>query len=324
MAQKKTSVRKIARKTAGKSTAKRTRKKTRRELYLIDASVYIFRGYYTLPPGILDSSGEPVSAVYGFADFLLGFLEKIQPTHIVACFDESLSTSYRNDIYPDYKANREAAAPELERQMKLCRRLTRLAGVTEFASDAFEADDLIGTAIQQCRRGDFRNRILSSDKDLTQLLEKGDQLWDYARDRRVDPAEVKRQFGVRPDQIAEYLALRGDAVDNIPGIPGIGAQTAAALLQKFGSLEKVLNGTHRVRKMNIRGAAGIADKLEQHGDMARLCLELTRIHRKAPIQATPSKLKYRGLDEQGMSDFFDEMEFGTRLRNRLARLTGKA
>ncbi|HEY3488319.1 MAG TPA: hypothetical protein VGL10_09645, partial [Gammaproteobacteria bacterium] len=164
--------------------------------YLIDSSIYVFRAWFTMPDDMVDREGNPVNAFYGFADFLLRLIERERPTHIACAFDASLARSYRNEIYPAYKANRDPAPPELERQFDYCRALVRAAGIAEFASDRYEADDIIGTLCTLMRKHGFANYIISGDKDLTQLVTEQDYWWEYAKDKRMQRRDVYQHFGV--------------------------------------------------------------------------------------------------------------------------------
>jgi len=202
--------------------------------YLIDASVYVFRAYYSMPDDMVDNEGNPVNALYGFCRFLGDFIEQVNPEHVAVLFDESLTSSFRTRIYPEYKANRDPAPPELKRQFQQCRRYTRALGVMERGSPHYEADDLIGTLVEHGRVMQRPSTIVSRDKDLAQLLGRQDVFWDFAGKGKVGYEQVPEVFGVWPEQIADFLALAGDAVDNIKGVPGVGKKTATLLLQHFG------------------------------------------------------------------------------------------
>ena len=226
-------------------------------VYLIDASIYIFRAYYSVPDTLTNNEGQLINALHGFAGFLAEFLEREKPRHIAVAFDESLTTSFRNEIYPDYKANRESPPEELRLQFGFCRKLVQSLGLPDFSSECYEADDLIGTLAQRMREQGFSVVILSADKDLAQLLEEGDMLWDYARHRKHHYEGVSDWLGVSAGQVADWLALAGDSVDNIPGVPGIGAKTAAALLAEFESLQDIYEHIDAVADLKIRGAARV-------------------------------------------------------------------
>ena len=205
-------------------------------VHLVDASYFVFRAYYSVGIEMTDVNDEPVNALYGFGRFLGDLLEEAKPAHIAVAFDESLSSSFRNGIYPAYKANREPAPPELKRQFALCRELCRLLGIAEFSSPTHEADDIIGTIATRFRERGHSSVLVTRDKDLAQLIRDGDAYWDYAGERRYGYDDIEGQFGVKPERMADFLALTGDTVDNIPGIPGVGPKTAAALLREFASL----------------------------------------------------------------------------------------
>ncbi len=249
----------------------------KRHVYLVDASIYIFRAYFSLPDSMTDADGNPINALQGFAGFLAGLLEDTGAEHMAVVFDESLTTSFRNDIYPEYKANREPPPPELERQFEGCRQLAEVLGLPTFSSDTYEADDLIGTIATKMRAVNFFNVIVTVDKDLAQLVKPGDMLWDYARNRKHFHKDIPAWLGVRADQVADFLALAGDAVDNIPGVPGIGTKTAAALLERFDSLPALLEQVAKVSEMKLRGAARVQKLLQEHREAALQARQLTGI-----------------------------------------------
>src|SRR6056297_1443455 len=223
-------------------------------VYLVDASVYVFRAWFSMPDSFADRAGRPTNAVYGFARFLCELLEQTRTSHIAVAFDESLTTSFRNEIYPAYKANREPAPDALKQQFAWCKDLSRHAGLPVYADGRFEADDLIAGLAGHCRSCGRNFCVVSGDKDLAQLIGERDSWWDFARRRRLDQAGVLAHFGVRADQIAEFLALTGDAVDNIPGVPGIGPKTACALLAHFGTLDQLFDRLDEIPFLKLRGA----------------------------------------------------------------------
>ncbi|MCB1875275.1 MAG: flap endonuclease [Chromatiales bacterium] len=289
-------------------------------LYLIDASIYLFRAWFSYPPEMTNGEGRPVNAVYGYANFLCQLLERARPEHLAAAFDLSLTTSFRNDIYPPYKGNRELPPPELEWQMTIARDLTEAMGVAVHASEVYEADDLIGTLATSMRKEGFPAVIVSADKDLAQLLDDGDVLWDFARDRREDGAAVAERMGIRPRQVADFLALTGDKVDNIPGVPGIGPKTAAALLSHFDSLDGLFDRLDEIAARPIRGAKGIGAKLRDHEGQIRLARRLTGIHTAAPVHAAPQDLRWKRPNSDGLNEIFDQLGFGRGLRERCLQL----
>ena len=246
-------------------------------LYLVDASIYVFRGWFVLPDTLTDGEGRPVNAVLGFADFLLSLLEQKRPDHVICAFDTSLGTSVRKQIYPDYKANRPPAPADLKHQFDLCRQLVRALGIAEYASEKYEADDILGTFAQRAREQNHPFVVVTADKDLTQLLGKNDHWWSFAKNYWLDYRGVQRRFGVRPSQIADLLALSGDKVDNIPGIPGVGQTTAARLLTKWGNIDTLYANIEKVGEMRFRGAKRIQSLLWEHRDAVEIARQLTPI-----------------------------------------------
>lgn len=293
-------------------------------LYLVDASFFVFRAYYSVGTEMTDSDGQPVNALYGFSRFLGDLLEQAQPVHIAVAFDESLSSSFRNEIYPAYKANREPAPPELKRQFGLCRAVCRHLGIAEFSSPTHEADDIIGTIATSLRRRGHHAVLVTRDKDLAQLIRDGDAYWDWAAERRLGYADIEVHFGVRPERMADFLALTGDAVDNIPGVPGIGPKTAAALLRVFASLEEIYDGLERVATLPIRGAGKLADRLTTHREAAYLARRLTTIACDMPIEVTAEALRRRRPDLGVLAAFYDHARFGAMLRRQAQRIADRA
>ncbi|MFQ6003889.1 MAG: 5'-3' exonuclease H3TH domain-containing protein, partial [Woeseia sp.] len=241
--------------------------------------------------------------------------------YVAVLFDESLKTSFRTQIYPEYKANREPAPPELKRQFVQCRRFTRALGLMECASPNYEADDLIGTLVAQGREKGRPSTIVSRDKDLAQLVSRNDVFWDFAGKGRIRYDQIPEFFGVWPEQIADFLALAGDSVDNIKGVPGVGKKTAAALLQHFGSLENVYENLHKVYEVNVRGAKTLGDKLDTHKDSAMLARKLTCIACDAPVERPASGLRPVAPDLGEINSLFDEAGIGQALRRQAERVS---
>lgn len=288
--------------------------------YLIDASIFIFRAWFSVPDSMTCPNDHPVNAVYGYTRFLSDFLESEQPDSVAAAFDESLSSSFRSEIYPDYKANRDPAPEELKRQFAQCRAVTRSLGITECSHRRFEADDLIGTLAGRAREDGRCVSILSRDKDLLQILQVGDVMWDYAGDKRIGHDDVPGLFGVRADQIVDFLALAGDSVDNIPGAPGVGRKTASALLQHFDSIDELFQNLDSVENVNVRGAATLGAKLEPYREQVHMCRELTRIRYDAPLPDDDEILLRRAPDLDGLNAVFDDVGFGQSLRRQAQRI----
>lgn len=293
-----------------------------RVLYLVDASVFIFRAYYSVPIEVADPEGNPVNAVHGFARFLIDLVQREAPEHIAIAFDESLEQSYRNEIYPAYKANREPADEALLRQFGHCRAVTRALGLAALADARYEADDLIGTLAGHAHTRGDPVLVLSADKDLTQLLRHGDLQWDYPRDTRYDCAAVRARFGVDPDQIADMLALAGDPVDNIPGVHGVGQLTAARLLRHFGTLDGLLERLDEVGSLPIRGAKGIQQRLTEQREQALLSRRLTLIARDAPVPPLDD-LAVAAPDLDALDSLFERCGFGPFLRRRVVGVAAR-
>jgi DNA polymerase-1 len=288
--------------------------------YVIDASVYVFRAWFSIPEDMQDSEGNPVNALYGFARFLSDFLEHSKPEYVAVAFDTSLTTCFRNDIYPDYKANRDPAPDELKQQFERCRALTRSLGLPEYAEQRFEADDIIGTLVMSMRRQGMPSTILTRDKDMAQLLDAGDVLWDFAGGRRIAYKDVRASYGVRAEQMIDYLALAGDSVDNIPGVRGVGPKTAAALLEYFDSLDNIYDRLHEVAGVSVRGAAKLGARLAEHKEIAMLSRQLSTIACDVPLASDRDALLRRPPDLSALNAIYDEAQFGQALRRQAERI----
>lgn len=289
-------------------------------LYLIDASVYIFRAWYSQSPGLSDPEGRPTHALYGFARFLGDLLERRRPRYVAVAFDASHGRCFRNALYPAYKANREPAPPELARQFALCREFCRHLGVAEFADDSYEADDLIGTLAALGRAAGLPVTVVSRDKDLAQLIGPGDVFWDYSEAAEYRYEQIAARFGVSPERMADYLALRGDSTDNVPGVPGVGAKTAALLMSWCASLEELFERLDAVAALPLRGAASLPERLRRHREAAYLARSLTRIVCNVPLQARQADLERRTPDLALIDGFCEAHGFGLLLRRQAERL----
>jgi 5'-3' exonuclease len=289
--------------------------------YLIDASVYVFRAYYSMPDDMVDNAGNPVNALYGFCRFIGDFIEQVNPEHIAVLFDESLTESFRTAIYPAYKANRDPAPEELKRQFGQCRRFVRALGLMESGSPRYEADDLIGTLVEHGRTVNRPSTIVSRDKDLAQLVSQQDVFWDFAGRGKIGYHEVRGVFGVMPEQIADFLALAGDAVDNIKGVPGIGKKTATVLLEHFGSLDGIYENLDRIHEINVRGSKTLGEKLATFRNDALLSRRLTGIACDAPFDDL-ERAMIRSQPRLGeINALFDEANIGTALRRQAERIS---
>ncbi|HEY4367894.1 MAG TPA: 5'-3' exonuclease H3TH domain-containing protein [Steroidobacteraceae bacterium] len=288
-------------------------------LYLIDASIFIFRAWHSVPNTLTDYDGNAVNALHGFARFLGDLIEKVRPVHMAVAFDESLAVTYRNVLYPAYKANREPAPEELKRQFALCRRLCDAIGVAQFGSGEYEADDIIGTLATKMRPG--KNAVLvTRDKDLSQLVRPGDEYWDYIDDKRYRYGDIAERFGVAPERMACFLAVMGDAVDNIPGVPGVGRKTASLLFRHFESLAHLYDDLDAVLKLKLRNAGFVVGQLRDYRESAFLARKLTGIACDMPLDVTLDALERRPPDLAALDTFYDSVGFGRLLRNQAERI----
>lgn len=288
-------------------------------LYLIDSSIYIFRAWHTLPDSIRSPRDEPVNALYGFLDFLAQLYEQTSPEYMVCAFDQSLGTSARNRIYPAYKANRDAAPDDLKHQFALCQGAVDLLGFKQYARARYEADDIIGTLAATAGKRGFASCIVSADKDLAQFIGEHDVYWNFARREMLNAKAIEKRFGVRPGQIADLLALCGDKVDNIPGIPGVGMATAAKLLKKWQTLDHLFANKEQVVTMKFRGAARVAELLDIHESDVRLARQLTGLLTVKDLPVSVRPLKRQSGNMAGFQRFLKRQGFSERRRERLTK-----
>lgn len=264
--------------------------------YLIDSSIYIYRGWHTVAEGVVAQDGVPVNAVHGFADFLLEILSQYQPQWLLCAFDDNSQACWRRAIYPAYKGNRAPTPMALRPQFALCRQLVQAAGIRAIGSPVYEADDIIGSYSRALFQEGIASVIVTADKDLTQLVQAGDVWWDFARNRRWGEREIVKNWGVKPALIADLLALCGDKSDNIIGIDGIGVTTAANLLNKFHSLENVLAHAGDIALMRFRGAMRTAQLLKEQGENARFARQLTGIVSCADLTPSAASIQRHRAD----------------------------
>ena len=277
-------------------------------VHLIDASPYLFRAYFSLPE-MTDPKGAPVQVVHGFGAMLLRFFGEERPTHVAAAFDESLNSSFRNDIYPAYKSSREEPPPSLVAQLSRSQEIAQALGVRTFADSRYEADDLVATLATLLGDDGHSVVVVTADKDLAQLVTDRVTWYDFGKGTRYEPGDVVAKYGVRPDRIPDYLGLAGDSVDDIPGVRGVGAKTAAALLGAFDSIDEIYANLERVESLPIRGAKSTARKLAEDREMAFLSRQLATVARDAPAEATLAELAWDGADRGHIDTLFAELGF---------------
>lgn len=244
-------------------------------LYLIDGSGYIFRAFHALPP-MTRADGTPVNAVYGFCAMLQKLLGELKAERIAVIFDAGRKT-FRNDIYPEYKAHRPPPPEELIPQFPLIREATRAYGIPAIEAANYEADDLIAAYAREATVRGFKVRIVSADKDLMQLVRSGVELYDPMKAVAIGPAEVEAKFGVPPDKVIDVQALAGDSTDNVPGVPGIGVKTAAQLILEYGDLENLLARAGEIKQPKRR------ELLTTHAEQARISRRLVTLDDQAPL-----------------------------------------
>ena len=275
-------------------------------LHLIDGSAFIFRAYHALPPLTRKSDGLPVGAVAGFCNMLQRYVEgntgPDAPTHVAVIFDHS-GKSFRNDMYELYKANRPPAPEDLVPQFPLTRRATEAFNIACKEIEGFEADDIIATLACDARDAGGRVTIISSDKDLMQLVGDGVEMLDAMKNKRIDSDGVVEKFGVGPDRVVDVQALAGDSVDNVPGAPGIGIKTAALLINEYGSLEELLDRASEVKQPKRR------QTLIDHRAQIELSKQLVQLDCGMSLDFTLDELEVRDPDPEPLLGFLAEMEF---------------
>jgi len=290
-------------------------------LHLIDGSAYIFRAYHALPPLTRKSDGLPVGAVAGFCNLIWnevanGSANKARATHIAVIFDAS-SRTFRNEIYPEYKANRPDLPEDLRPQFPFTREATRAFNIACIEMEGFEADDIIATLARQAAEAGGSCTIISSDKDLMQLVGPGIDMFDPMKNKTIGPAEVFEKFGVGPERVVDVESLAGDPTDNVPGAPGIGLKTAALLINEFGDLDTLLSRAAEIKQPKRR------ETLLEKADQIRISRELVTLKRDTPVAVGLDTLAVTAPDPATLLDFLGRMEFRT-LTRRIADKLGVA
>src|SRR3954471_24134905 len=283
-------------------------------LYLVDGSSYIFRAYHRLPP-LTNRHGTPAGAVYGYTTMLWkladGLTKADGPTHMAVILDASEHT-HRNEMYAQYKAHRPPPPEDLVPQFPLIRTATRAFSIPCIEEEGLEADDIIACYVTAAASAGWKVTIVSSDKDLMQLIDEdaGIDMLDTMNDRRIGRNEVLEKFGVPPEKVGDVLALMGDSVDNVPGVPGIGPKTASQLIQTYGDLETVLASTDQIAKPKLK------QSLIDHAHNARLSRELVRLVCDAPLPEPLEELALKGIPPEPLKAFLEDQGF----KSLLARL----
>ena len=286
--------------------------------YLIDGSGYIFRAYYALPPLTRKSDGLPTGAVSGFCNMLFKLLEdskssdnKHKPTHFAVVFDSARKT-FRNDIYANYKANRSEAPDDLAPQFEYIRKSVLAFNLPSVELLNYEADDLIATYVDQILEIGAKVTIVSSDKDLMQLFKKNVRIFDPMKSKFISNEDVKNKFGVDPSKVIDVQALAGDSSDNVPGVPGIGVKTAAELINKYGSLEKLLSSASEIKQNKRR------ETLTENKDKAIISKKLVTLKHDVPVDMNLSEFKLKEIDKDKLYKYLREMEFNRLLSSAIS------
>ena len=288
-------------------------------LHLIDGSAFIFRAYHALPPLTRKSDGLPIGAVAGFCNMLHRYVEgntgPDAPTHAAVIFDKG-SHTFRNEMYDQYKANRDAMPEDLRPQIPLTRDATVAFNIACKEKEGFEADDIIATLAVQARKAGGRCTIISSDKDLMQLVGDGVEMLDAMKNKTIDRKGVFEKFGVYPERVVDVQALAGDSVDNVPGAPGIGVKTAALLINEYGDLDALLERAGEIKQPKRR------ETLIEHAEQIRLSRRLVLLDENTPLDFTLDDLEVKDPDPDKLLSFLAEMEFRT-LSKRVAEVLGR-
>jgi len=276
-------------------------------LFLIDGSAYIFRAFFAIPP-LTNSAGLPTNAIFGFTNILLKFLKQYQPQYVAVALDAGRVT-FRNDLFAEYKGNRPEAPADLIPQFPYFRKVLDALNLRLLELPGYEADDIIATLCERLNNQGCELVVVSSDKDLMQLVTDGIKLLDSAKDRWIGKDEVREKFGVGPEQVIEVMGLMGDAVDNIPGVKGIGEKTAGTLIHHFQTLENLYDHLGELEQLKLRGAARVRELLAKDKDKAFLSRDLATVKRDVPIEVGLPELLFTGFNQEKIRTLFTELEF---------------
>ncbi len=282
---------------------------SKNNIYLIDGSGFIFRAYYALP-ALIRSDGLPVGAISGFCNMLYKLLNNTksneinQPTHIAVVFDHKGPT-FRSKIYSDYKMNRSEPPEDLIPQFELIRQATKAYGLPCLEMEGYEADDIIATYVESAKNNGWEATIISSDKDLMQLVSNQTIMWDTMKNKKIDVEQVREKFGVDPSLVIDVQSLAGDSVDNIPGATGIGIKTAALLINEFGSLKNLLENTQNIKQPKRR------EVLTNELNKILISKQLVTLKTDVPVEKKIEELAISSLNPLSFLSFTEKMEFRT-------------
>tara|TARA_B100002019_G_scaffold292108_1_gene314241 strand:- start:1290 stop:4055 length:2766 start_codon:yes stop_codon:yes gene_type:complete len=274
---------------------------------LVDGSSYLFRAFHA-PPHLTNSNGEPTGAIYGVVNMLRSLLKKYQPSHMAVVFDAKGKT-FRSDIYEEYKAHRPPMPDDLRSQIEPLHNIVKAMGLPLLCIDGVEADDVIGTLAQQAGDQGRFTLISTGDKDMAQLVNEHVMLINTMTDTLLDTDGVEKKFGVKPEQIIDYLALMGDSSDNIPGLPKVGEKTAQAMLQGIPSIDKIYEDIEAVTSLSFRGAKSMPDKLREYKDQLLMSRELATIKLDVELPMHPDDLDIQPADSEKLAELYGQCEF---------------
>jgi len=282
-----------------------------KNLFLIDGSGFIFRAFYALPP-LTNPEGIPINAVYGYCTMITNIIETFKPDQLIVVFDTKKKT-FREDIYKPYKSNRSEPPEELIPQFSIIREATEAYDLPQIEMDGYEADDIIATYASQAEKKGIEVTVISSDKDLMQLVNDKTKMYDTMKKRYIGINEVKEKFGVEPSKVIDVQALAGDSIDNIPGVSGIGIKTAAELINDFGTLENLLSQTNKIKQPKRKQV------LIDEKDKALISKKLVTLKNDVPINKPYNFQIFKGINQKKVSKFFEKHGF----KNLIIRLNKK-
>ncbi|MGM0630956.1 MAG: 5'-3' exonuclease, partial [Pseudomonadota bacterium] len=274
---------------------------------LVDGSSYLFRAFHA-PPHLTNSKGEPTGAIYGVVNMLRSLLKRYKPSHMAVVFDAKGKT-FRSDIYQEYKANRPPMPDDLRTQIEPLHEIVKAMGLPLLCIDDVEADDVIGTLARQAGEKGRFTLISTGDKDMAQLVNEHVMLINTMTDTLLDPEGVEKKFGVKPEQIIDYLALMGDSSDNIPGLPKVGEKTAQAMLQQIPSIDAIYENVDAVSELSFRGAKTMPAKLNEYKDQLLMSRELATIKLNVAMDLQPEELTIQTADSEKLAELYSRCEF---------------
>ncbi len=283
------------------------KKDIRNRFAIIDGSSYIFRAYYAIR-GLSNSKGLPTNAIFGFTNMLIKTIKDLEPEYLVVTFDSKAPT-FRSDIYEKYKANRPPPPPDLEEQIKWIRKILDAWGIKVIEMPGYEADDIIATIVKKLKTKGIESVIVSGDKDLMQLIDDETVMYDSMKDKIYEPQDVVEKFGVKPEQMLDFLAMAGDSIDNIPGIPGVGPKTASSLLKQYGSIEGIYE---HIEELKPR----LREKFLEHKEQLSISRELVRLKDDLPVEMDNLEdFRIPEPDRERLREIFMELEFNKLLED---------